>query len=227
MAFEGFERDCETLKFRRPAASTARAARPATAWADAGPGHTGGSCGSRGDRGPPDFHADALGEPLLAARPQPPERAGAHQLPHRPRLRHGKPLRPRPGKDGTSLQPDRRGDDGDGAWTRPGRTSGDDALPCQGALPEGRLRPEPDSLETVPEPPPGAEACPGIRPRPSIMPKSAIQGGAEFNTHRNPPKKVAAAADGDRSDVRADRAAHKKRCSANASAWSSLENHIV
>ena len=67
-------------------------------------------------------------------------------------------------KDGASLQPDRRGDDGDGAWTRPGRASGDDALPCQGARPEGRLRPEPDSMETVPDPTPGDAARAGIRP---------------------------------------------------------------
>ena len=153
-----------------------------------GRGLRAGRADSAGDGGPPDLHADALGKPLLAARLQPQERAGAHQLPHRPRARHGEPLRPRPGEDGASLQPDRRGDDGDGAWTRPGRTSGDDALPCQGARPEGRPRPEPDSMETVPDPTPGDAARAGFRPWPSIGPKSAIQGGARLNANRNPSK---------------------------------------
>ena len=127
-----------------------------------------------------------LGKPLLAARLQPQERAGAHQFPHRPGVRHGEPLRPRPGKDGTSLQLGRRGDDGDGAWTRPGRTSGDDALPCQGILPEGSLRPEPDSPETVPDPTPGDAARVEFWPWPSIMPELTVQGAKSPGARRNP-----------------------------------------
>ena len=86
MAFEGFERDREKLKHRCLAAAYGFdcAGRAAC--------HRMGGCkaGAYGRvvriplecGGPPDLHADALGEPLLAARLQPPERAGAHQFPH-------------------------------------------------------------------------------------------------------------------------------------------------
>ena len=65
------------------------------------------------------------GVPVLAARLQPSDRAGALQFPHRPCVRHGGPLRPRPGEDGAPMRSGRRGDDDDGAGPRPvGRTVG-------------------------------------------------------------------------------------------------------
>ncbi len=130
------------------------------------------------------------GEPVLAARLQPPDRVGALQFQHRPCVRRGGALRPRLGEDGAPLRSGRRGDDDDGAGPHPvGRTAGYDAPPCQVALTERRLRPEPDSMGTVPDPTRDAAACLGFRPWPSNVQESTIPGATWLDAYRNPAEK--------------------------------------
>ena len=68
-----------------------------------------------GVRRPAHVHADAVGQPVVAARPPPPRRAGADQRAARQQLRVRAPLRARAGEDAGAAGTGAGGDDGAGA----------------------------------------------------------------------------------------------------------------
>ena len=147
MAFQGFEKDRGTLKYRCPAAAYDLDCKGREECCRA----AGAKAGDYGrvarialkDQDRRMFHADALGRPLLAARLQPARRAGAVQRPRRRRLRLREPLHPRQGEDEGADGAGAVRHDGAGPGRGHGRAPRADALAGRSRACRSRRRPPP------------------------------------------------------------------------------------
>ncbi len=120
MAFQGFEVDRGTLKYRCPPVAAyglecaGRRGVPARRRLEGRRPRASGARRSRGAR-PADVHTDAVGQPVVAARLRAARHAGADKRATGQRLRVRAPLRARSGEDDGAAGARAGGDDGLGA----------------------------------------------------------------------------------------------------------------
>ena len=147
MAFQGFEAErgvCGTIKYRCPATAFGFDCAGQQGVPPGGRGEARGVRPHRARRSgqarPAHLHADALGQPILAARIQPTLGDGADQQPPRQQLQLRDPLHPRARQDEDPCRAGAGGDDGAGPRAGAGWPRRADALTGRRrAVPRHRL----------------------------------------------------------------------------------------